>query len=364
MEAIQTHTLTFPENSGFEKTDIFFYSGSPDLRSLYFNGNETDAPMRLFVTDETIAQLSAFDSFTQDFHDGKDFLTVLPAGERFKDITHVLDIVRVALEHNFDRGCLFIAIGGGVICDMTGFAASMFKRGVSVEFVPTTLLAMVDASVGGKTGCDFDGYKNMIGAFYPAKALHVWPSFVQSLPEHEYRSGLAEAVKTAFLFLPETAQLFLQNENLINQRDSKTLQTVITSCVQAKASVVHKDLREKGDRAFLNLGHTFGHALETVAGLGKITHGEAVAWGMARAADLSYALGLCSKDYVQNAKEILRMYGYDTEPKPLLAHDILNAMKKDKKNKAEGALRVIIQKDFAENEIRDVTEQEVMQVLK
>ncbi len=364
MEANLTYTLNFPENSGFEKTDIFFYSGQPQLPSVFFDGNEQQAPMRLFVTDSTIAKLPAFDSFTQNFRQGKDFLTVLPAGEAYKDIEHVLEIVRTALEHNFDRGCLFVAIGGGVICDMTGFAASLFKRGVAVAFVPTTLLAMVDASVGGKTGCDFDGYKNMIGAFYPAKTLYIWPSFVQSLPAKEYKSGLAEAIKTALLFLPETTELLLQNEALINSRDSKSIEQLIVACVKAKASVVHRDLREKGERAFLNLGHTFGHALESVMGLGKITHGEAVAWGIARAADLSLSLALCSETFCQKTKDLLQRYQYDTEAKALLAQDLLTAMKKDKKNKASGQLRVIIQTDIAQNKIIDVTDEQVMQVLK
>ncbi|MEE0353611.1 MAG: 3-dehydroquinate synthase, partial [Treponema sp.] len=185
---IDSFELLFPENSGFDKTDILFYSGKSDLCRLYLSAE--NKRNRLFVTDTNIAPLCAdfISHFTDEnannikapsvFKKENDILCIIGAGEKFKTIENVLEIVRAALNSNFNRNCLFVAIGGGVLSDMTGFAASMFKRGVDVEFVPTTLLSDVDASIGGKTGCDFDSYKNMIGAFYPAKKIHIWSSFI------------------------------------------------------------------------------------------------------------------------------------------------------------------------------------------
>ena len=375
--------LRFPKDSGFTKTEIRFYSDQPELTELYPLTGQ--GPMRLFVTDTNIAELEPLKKFAGLFtkeservfsaRNGRDILLCLAPGEAYKDIDHVLAIVKVALDHNFDRGAIFVAIGGGVISDMTAFAASIFKRGVAVEFVPTTLLSMVDAAIGGKTGCDFESYKNMIGAFYPAKLLHVFPKFVQSLPQREYVSGLGEAVKTAFLFSPGMTELLKTQKDLVLKRDEAILEKVIAECATAKAKIVHKDFKEKGERAFLNLGHTFGHALESVAGLGTITHGEAVAWGMGRAIDLSLSKGLCTEQFAKEAKDILSGYGYDMKSIPsvltqngtdadLLAQKILDAMKKDKKNKAQGSLRVILQKDIGKNLIQEVSEQEVLQVLK
>ena len=273
------------------------------MEGLFCHGTEGQ---RLFVTDTSIASLPSMKPFISRFTDdgsrpsktrvGNDILLTVGAGESFKTLETVIEMVEAALEGNFNRNCTFMAIGGGVICDMTAFAASMFKRGVSVRFVPTTLLAMVDAAIGGKSGCDFKGYKNMIGSFWPASTLDVWPEFILSLPEKEFVSGLGEAIKTALLFSPEMWKMFTENADRILRRDMNVLHRIIIECVKAKAAIVEEDFREHGRRAFLNLGHTFGHALESVAGLGTITHGEAVVWGIGRALDLSVRLGLCRRN--------------------------------------------------------------------
>ena len=259
----------------------------------------------------------------------------------------------------------------------------LFRSGVSVEFVPTTLLSMVDASVGGKTGCDFEGYKNMVGSFYPARNIYIFPSFVKSLPENEYRSGLAEAIKTALLFSKEMCSIFANEKEKVASRDDETLFKIIDGCVRAKSSVVHKDFREKSKRALLNYGHTFGHALESVAGLGKVTHGEAVAWGIGRALDLGVALGLTNKSYAENAKQMLSSYGYDmeslqkavapadekdgeslTDARLNKANEILSSMHKDKKNSGSKMIRVIMQKSICRNIIQEVSENDILSVLK
>lgn len=252
---IDNFELLFPDNSGFDKTDILFYSGKNDLCSLYLSAE--NKRNRLFVTDTNIAPLCTdfISHFTDEnadnikapsiFKKGNDTLCILGAGEKYKTIENVLEIVRAALNSNFNRNCLFVAIGGGVLSDMTGFAASMFKRGVDVEFVPTTLLSDVDASIGGKTGCDFDSYKNMIGAFYPAKKIHIWNSFIQSLPQNEFISGLGEVVKTAFLFSPELTEILKTQKEKVMSRNEEVLQKIITICARQKQKRCMKILKKK-----------------------------------------------------------------------------------------------------------------------
>lgn len=365
MEKTSSFILKYPENSGFDKTDIIFYSGTPELEKIYFDCEKT-YPNRLFVTDTNIASLDCMKTFLSkvEANDAQgDRLLVLGAGEKYKTIESVLEIVKKALDANFNRNCVFVGIGGGVICDMTAFAASMFKRGVDVEFVSTTLLADVDASVGGKTGCDFESYKNMIGAFYPAKRLHVAPQFVKSLPEKEYISGLAEAIKTALLFSPSMTELLKTQKDKIMARDDEAVQSIITECAKAKAAIVQEDFKEKGNRAFLNYGHTFGHALESVSGLGEITHGEGVAWGMARAAELSLNLSLCSKEFAKDTIDLLESYGYDTKKAgENLKEKILSAMHKDKKNNSS-AIRVILQSGPQQTIIKEVSDKELEAVI-
>lgn len=374
-----TVELFYPENSGFVKSDINFFKETPDLVSYFFNAeNNTDENLcRLFVTDKTIAELPAvkpFIEFLKNKNDNKNALLILNAGEAYKTIQSVLEIVKTALDHNFTRNSLFIGIGGGVICDMTGFAASMFKRGVNALFVPTTLLADVDASIGGKTGCDFDSYKNMIGAFYPAKSVNIWSDFIQTLPQTEFISGLGEAIKTAFLFSPEMCRIFQDNKDKVMNRDKELMSLIIMECAKAKANIVHTDFKEKAERAYLNYGHTFGHALESIAGLGSITHGEGVAWGMGRALDLASNIGLCTKDFADKNKKLLASYGYDMNPIPEILKGkysveeiqkkLLNAMKKDKKNISTSTVRVTLQKDYCKTLIQEVSDSDILAVLK
>ncbi len=368
----KTTELFFPDGSGFSKTDIHFFTGEGDLPSLY-GAKEDEGLCRLFVTDETVAALPAVSPFIDRLRTAplkNDALIVLGAGEAYKTIESVLAIIKAALEKNFTRSSVFIAIGGGVITDMTGFAASIFKRGVQTEFVPTTLLADVDAAIGGKTGCDFESYKNMIGAFYPASSVNIWPSFAKTLSEREYISGLAEAIKTAFLFSRELLEFFRLNRDAVMKREDEALFRIISECSSAKADIVHRDFKEKGERAFLNLGHTFGHALESVAGLGTVTHGEAVAWGMGRAMDLSCSLGLCSSLFRDEGKALLASYGYDMNALPKAigsmegaSQKLLDAMKKDKKNISTSHVRVILQRYYCDTFITEASDEAVLSVL-
>lgn len=378
-----------PVHPGTDRTFIRFYGGEPDLNSIFYSSEEENSPQRIFVTDTNVASLKQMQPFINFFRGenysqpkiengfigtrGKDVLLILGSGEPFKTIESVLAICKAAIDSNAKRSAVFTGIGGGVITDMTAFAASIFKRGATCELVPTTLLSMVDAAIGGKTGCDFDSYKNMIGSFFPAQKIHIIPYFIQSLPENEYRSGMAEVVKTALLYSKELFEKLASKPEILQNRKDPLVEEMIKICVNAKAAVVEQDLTEKNIRMQLNLGHTFGHALETRAGLGKVSHGDAVAWGMARAAELSKKIGLCTENYVQTVKSVLSSFGWETQPmhsaldgkfdsEKEAALSLFEAMKKDKKN-ASNKVRFVLQEDVGETVITEVDEKDVLSVL-
>lgn len=380
-----------PVHPGTDRTFIRFYGGELDLNSIFYSSEEENSPQRIFVTDTNVASLKQMQPFVNFFRGenysqpkiengfigtrtrGKDVLLILGSGEPFKTIESVLAICKAAIDSNAKRSAVFTGIGGGVITDMTAFAASIFKRGATCELVPTTLLSMVDAAIGGKTGCDFDSYKNMIGSFFPAQKIHIIPSFIQSLPENEYRSGMAEVVKTALLYSKELFEKLASKPEILQNRKDPLVEEMIKICVNAKAAVVEQDLTEKNIRMQLNLGHTFGHALETRAGLGKVSHGDAVAWGMARAAELSKKIGLCTENYVQTVKSALSSFGWETQPmhsslngkfasEKEAALSLFEAMKKDKKN-ASNKVRFVLQEDVGETVITEVDEKDVLSVL-
>lgn len=367
-----TFTIKYPAiYSGTEKSAITFYDGTPDLLSLYKPGEERGTRY-FFVTDATVGTLPCMIPFADKFTDGKcggDSLIILGSGEKYKTIETVLEIIKQALADGFNRNDVFVGIGGGVICDITAFAASIFKRGVKVEFVPTTLLAMVDASIGGKTGCDFENCKNMIGTFYPAAKLSYFPEFLQYLPENQFKSGLGEVLKTALLFNKELYELLNNESEKVLNRDKEILMKVIPACVEAKGKIVEKDFTEKGERAFLNLGHTFGHAYETLCGLGNITHGEAVAWGISRMAELSAFKDFCMDSYRQEVFAFLEKYGFDTSSVPSMVNGggvgerFLEVMRMDKKNQTN-KIRIILQKGLCDTFISEIDDNDILYCLK
>jgi 3-dehydroquinate synthase len=390
-----------PVHPGTDRTFIRFYTAekkhgeastesiSPDLNSIFYSESSSAGPMRIFVTDTHVSSLPSLESFFSSFRAdccvdgcctagfigtrGKDILVVLGSGETYKTIESVLTIASAALDHNAQRSSVFVGIGGGVICDMTSFAASIFKRGAQCELVPTTLLSMVDASVGGKTGCDFSSYKNMIGTFFPAQKINICPQFVQTLPGSQYRSGMAEVVKTALLYSPELFVKLENNRDAAMARKSDIVFEMIQTCVTDKAKVVEQDLTEKNIRMQLNFGHTFGHALETCAGLGVVSHGDAVAWGIARALTLSEKLGLCTAQYKDRVIKMLASYGWETGAQhsslrekfggsTSCAHELFDAMKKDKKNNGS-RVRFVLQKELGNTVITEADEDDVLSVL-
>lgn len=370
----ETMNISYPSIFvGTQNSEIEFYSGIPDLEKLFYKENANETQRRFFVTDANIASLDCMRSFIQKFDDDgvceDDFLLILGSGEKYKTVESVLTIITTAVEAEFSRKDIFVGIGGGVICDITAFAASIFKRGAKVQLIPTTFLAMVDASIGGKAGCDYDNYKNIIGSFFPAQKLYYFPEFAQYLPENQFNSGLAEAFKTAVLFDKELYDIFKNESEKINARDKDLLKKIIKKCVKAKANIVEQDFTEQGIRAFLNLGHTFAHALESVSGLGNVTHGFAVAWGIGRAADLSYKKEYCRQSFRDEIYDILKKYNWETDAIPSIVKGggigerLLSAMHKDKKNFTE-KVRIVLPKNINQIDIEEIDDEEILSVLK
>ncbi|HKL85687.1 MAG TPA: 3-dehydroquinate synthase family protein [Treponemataceae bacterium] len=304
-------------------------------------------------------------------------LVILPCGESEKNFTSIEKILKAALQTSLGRDSLFVGFGGGVVTDMTAFAASLYMRGARLELVPTTLLAMADAAVGGKTGIDYENFKNSIGTFYPADKIHISISALKTLSETEFRSGLAEVIKTALLYDSELFSIMKEKKEGILARDPSLLLDIVSRCVIAKARVVERDLRESGERMFLNLGHTFGHALESVAGFGRIPHGDAVAWGIARAFELGIKMNVTDATYKAEVIPVLESYGWSTAPvHPVIQSDInsglfdktkipqllLSAMKNDKKKK-DGNIRFILQRKMNETLVTEVSDPKVLEVL-
>jgi 3-dehydroquinate synthase len=236
---------------------------------------------------------------------------------------------------------------------------------------------MADAAIGGKTGVDYGNYKNCVGTFYPAQKIHISVAALASLSEEEFRSGLAEVMKTALLYAPKLFQILQEKKEAVMARDMELLIEVVKRCVQAKAHVVERDLKESGERMYLNLGHTFGHALESVAGFGAVSHGDAVAWGISRAFAVGKRLGHTDPDYIEEVLPVLENYGWSTAAvHPALgariaageftaesaARALLAAMKNDKKKKG-GAVRFVIQREMNSTFVTEIPDADVLAVL-
>ncbi|MFP4425187.1 MAG: 3-dehydroquinate synthase family protein [Spirochaetaceae bacterium] len=275
---------------------------------------------------------------------------VLVPGEGQKSFDNLQLVLASALEAGLGRDALFLIVGGGVLTDLGSFAGSVYLRGVRVQLFPTTLLAMVDAAVGGKTGVNFRGYKNMVGTFYLAEEVRIYPSLLSSLPEAEFRSGLAEVIKAALLGDPELLTMLEVEREKVLGREPSVIEELIARAVRVKVDIVQEDYREGGRRAFLNLGHTYGHALESVSGFGMYTHGEAVAWGIGRALELGRLLGVTGGEYRRRVATLLTAYGYDIGPVSYAPDQLMAAMGRDKKRSA-GKLRFVVQRDLCAAEL-------------
>lgn len=275
-------------------------------------------------------------------------VVLLPDGEKYKTLESLNQIYTALLEVNYGRDCTLVALGGGVIGDICGFAASSYQRGVPFIQIPTTLLAQVDASVGGKTAVNHPLGKNMIGAFYQPQAVLIDSKSLKTLPMREVSAGLAEVIKYGTILDQDFFVWLEQNMPALMQLNNEALQQAIFRCCQLKAQVVANDEREKGERALLNFGHTFGHAIETYLGYGNWLHGEAVAAGMVMATTLSALIGNLSLTQVERLKTLLQQANlpYQT-PNNMFASHFLPLMQRDKKV-LKGQLRLILLQDLGQ----------------
>lgn len=236
------------------------------------------------------------------------YIITVADGEEYKNQESINTILESLFNHRFNRKSLLIAFGGGVIGDMTGYASSIYQRGIDFVQIPTTLLSQVDASVGGKTGMNNSYGKNLIGAFHQPKAVYIDPYFLTTLPAREFGAGVAEIIKMAVTFNKEFFD-YLESADLSNP---EILQEAIKKAVQTKADVVAQDEKEHGIRAALNYGHTFGHVIENETEYKKFLHGEAVAIGMVMANETALKMGLMEKDDVLRVKALLEKYSLQT----------------------------------------------------
>ncbi len=295
---------------------------------------------------------------------GFDVITILvPDGEEYKSLTWASNIYGELLKHRLDRASALIALGGGVIGDITGFVASTYMRGISFLQVPTTLLAQVDSSVGGKTGVNHPLGKNMIGTFYQPRLVWADIDTMKTLPRRELLAGMAEVIKYGII-RDEDFFAFLEKswDSILDLEPSSLIHIIRRSC-EIKADVVSKDERESGLRAILNYGHTIGHAVETVTGYTAYLHGEAVAIGMSIEARLSVLLNLAVNSDIKRIKSLLALYNLPYElPAGISKDSLLSAMKIDKKALA-GEMRFVLPEKIGAMRVEKVSADKVSEVL-
>ncbi|EDY87003.1 3-dehydroquinate synthase [gamma proteobacterium HTCC5015] len=297
----------------------------------------------VIVTNETVAPLYLGTLKTQLSNYRCDSI-VLKDGEAHKNLETLNTIYTRLLEQRYDRKTTLIALGGGVVGDIAGYAAASYQRGIPFIQIPTTLLAQVDSSVGGKTAVNHPLGKNMIGAFYQPQCVLADTEVLKTLPPRELAAGLAEVIKYGLLGDREFLLWVKDNMDALKDCDNATLTTAIERSCQMKAEIVAADEREGGQRALLNLGHTFGHAIETEMGYGEWLHGEAVGAGMVMAAEMSRACGWIKQEDLDLAKEVIAAADLPTQPPSKMTPDtFLQHMARDKKV-IDGSLRLVLLK--------------------
>lgn len=332
-------------NFGGAESRVFFQQDIPVLDAIRNTVAAEKTTLKTLLVCDTHTEYIA-----RVIASGNDIpIHVLSPGEDAKNWPSVEGILRSACNGGLGRDSLFIGAGGGVVGDLTAFAASIYMRGAKLCIVSTTLLGMVDAALGGKTGFDLFGIKNMAGTFYPAHLVYMPLKSLSTLPQPEWKSGMAELIKTAIL--DEDNRMFTQVRTFLNSftppldASGEALASLIGRSMEIKGRIVESDPKETGKRrALLNLGHSFGHALETAAGLGKLSHGEAVAWGMAQAAEFGRRRGITPPSRAKEIRDCLEAYGYEVKaPHPLVqdGEALIKAMTKDKKNK-NGKLTLVV----------------------
>lgn len=285
-----------------------------------------------------------------------------PAGESSKNLSTVQELYRDLIEHRFERSDLLLALGGGVTGDLTGYTAATYLRGIDFIQLPTSLLAQVDSSIGGKTGVDFDCYKNMVGAFYMPRLVYMNLSTLKTLTDREYFSGMGEIIKHGLIKDMSYYEWLLEKLPQIKERNLDVLEQMIARSCEIKRAVVEKDPKEKGERALLNFGHTLGHAVEKLMNF-SLLHGECVGLGMLAAAKISADRGLISTELYQSLKDMLLSLDMPVSISDINADAVIEASKNDKKME-QGRVKFILLKQCQEAFIdRTVTTEEMKAAL-
>lgn len=330
--------------------------GSDHLVTLGNELSRLDFPQRIAViSNSTVDNLygqAVLDSLVNSGF--SPLLFNVPDGEEFKSLETLQSIYDFLIENNFDRGCGLIALGGGVVGDMAGFAAATFLRGIPYVQIPTTLLAQVDSSVGGKTAINHPLGKNLIGAFYQPEMVLIDIAVLDTLEPREVSAGLAEVVKYGVIRDYDFFCWLENNVQKLRERDAETLIHAIKRACQIKAEIVEIDEREGSIRAYLNYGHTFGHAIENLSGYGQWKHGEAVSVGMIVAAKISAQQGLCKQRDVERLVHLLRALDLPIDPPDFSLDEYVISMQRDKKVK-QGSLTLVLNRGIGDVALHKVT---------
>lgn len=321
---------------------------------------EINAPQKLLVvTDTNVEKLYADEVNSILLNNGYDSAVYsFPAGEEMKGMDSILGICRACIEHGLDRKSMILALGGGVVGDMAGFAAAIYMRGIDFVQIPTTLLSQSDSSVGGKTGIDFMESKNILGAFHQPKLVYINVNTLKTLPPVQFVSGMGEVIKHGIIKDREFYDFVKYNTDDIKALDTELLIKMAKRNCGIKAEVVEEDEKENGLRAILNFGHTIGHAVESAMGF-KLTHGECVGLGMTAVTKLAADRGLVTEEILTDIKNTLESYNFPTKVKMPDIDVVYSFMQKDKK-KSMGKLKFVLPTEIGRViQVQDVTQSEI-----
>ena len=316
------------------------------------------------VSDSSVADLYLEEVTEEAKKCGKEVISfVFPAGEQSKTLATVQQLYETLIQAGFDRKDYLLALGGGVVGDLAGYAAATYLRGIRFVQIPTTLLAQIDSSVGGKTGVDFDQYKNMVGAFHQPSLVYINVPVLKTLPDDQLASGVGELLKYGLSFDADFYEWCIEHMEEIEERDPETMTYLIAKCCGLKKYIVEKDPTEKGDRALLNFGHTIGHAIEKLKNF-TLSHGACVALGTVAAAYISWQRGYLDEDEFYEIRDMNVGFGLPISFDGVSVDNIIEATKSDKKMDA-GQIRFILLKKLGKAQIvTDVTEAEMREAIK
>ena len=293
----------------------------------------------------------------------KVFVYAIPAGEEHKNLSEIEKVYEFLIQNHFDRHDMLVALGGGVVGDMTGFAAATYLRGIAFVQIPTTLLAQCDSSIGGKTGVDFNAYKNMVGAFYMPRLVYMNVNVLKSLDGRQFASGFAEVMKHGLIKDLDFYLWLLDNMVEISDRDTDILITMIRKSCEIKKAVVEKDPTEKGDRALLNFGHTIGHAIEKARNF-ELLHGECVALGCVAAAFISWKKEYISMEDYYEVRDMFVPFGLPISVENIDIEEVIKLMKSDKKADSDKIRFILLKKIGKAFITTDVTDDDAREALK